>query len=184
VQPVQAKFAAPARIFWKSAKAVPILRSLNDSFPTRSWRLLMVSVTQSWLELSSFKHIMDRAVGYTSWTIWVTVSGIPLPKSLAHPLVTLDTTVARVSLLQNPVEQRPVSQLLTVSGTDCSEPTKKESREEGLRHAASGEARIAFKESVQPAERDCAEARPAAAANMKGVEAFIMTGVKKKGVGG
>lgn len=110
-------------------------------------------------------------MGYTSWTICVTVSGIPPPKSLAHPLVTLDTTVARVSLLrgrishrgrvhgnngsrlQNPVEQRPVSQLLTVSGTDWSEPTKKESREEGLRHAASGEARIAFKESMQPVER-------------------------------
>ncbi len=42
--------------------------------------------------------------------------------------------------LQNPLEQRPVNQLLTVSGTDCCEPMKKVSRAEGLRHAASGDA--------------------------------------------
>jgi len=156
VQPVHAKFFAPTRIFWKSPKAVATLRLLKDSVPTISCRLLNVSVTQSWLVESSFKHMIDRAVGYTSWTIWVTVSDTPLAisKSLWHPVVMLDTTVARVSLLQNPVEQRPVSQLLIVSGTDWPVPTKKVSRAAELRHAASGDVRIPFREFVQSLDND------------------------------
>jgi len=185
VQPVHAKFLAPTRIFEKSPKAVERLRSLNDNFPTMSWRLLNVSVTQSWLAVSSCKHIMDRAVGYISCTSCVTVSPTPLvpsvPKSLAQPVVTFATTAAKVSLLQNPLAQRPVSQLLTVSGTDWALPTKKPSNEEGLRHAASGEARIPFKEFVQSVERlkDWAEARPAAAAKVRRVEVFIWTTLKR-----
>jgi hypothetical protein len=51
------------------------------------------------------------------------------------------------------VEQRPVSQLLTVSGTDLALPTKKDSKAEGLRQAASGEVRSPFNEFVQSVER-------------------------------
>jgi len=63
VQLVQAKLDALETRFWKSPTRVLTSRSLTESFPTMSSRLFRVSVTQSWFEESSFKHITLRTVG-------------------------------------------------------------------------------------------------------------------------
>jgi len=159
VQSVQAKLAAPVTSFWKSPVRTLRLRSLKESFPITVSRLFRVSVTQSWLVLSSFKQRTERTVGYASCRICVTVAGTEddpseSPKSLAHPVVMLLTIEARVSLLHDPIEHIPDTQLLTVLGTLWFVPTKNESSAEGLRHAASGELSRPVKELWQAVERD------------------------------
>jgi len=64
------------------------------------------------------------------------------------------TTAARELLLHGPKAQRPVNQLSTGEMIDEFPPSTKETRADGFRQAASGEAAIAAKAVSQLGEMD------------------------------
>jgi len=130
------------------------------SVPTEFWMLVRSEVTQREFAEVSFKQTICLTVGYASCTVVMSEEGSVVERpaeesSELHPDVMLVTTADRVLLEQGPSAQRPVNQLLIGSTMDeFVPPVTKETRADGLRQAASGEARTFVSAVLHPLEID------------------------------